>query len=1424
MKVSELISFRRDLLFQGAVQINWFETDRKQSEKAAENFVFHGPDYHGVIKSDSESSETYARVDTANFVHGVLQKICINTPGDPFTLAIAGYGTGKSHLGLTIAEMLDNPEGKISKKIIENIKKVDLRIGERTEESINITNKPFLVIAINGMQDFDLSKEITRQVFVRLKERELNTGPLDDLKPRFKIAQSFITSFFTQLEDEFKKSMGKNCTKEFISENLAKQDEETYMQVSKIYEQKMGTDIRSTGQESLQDFMKVACRTYCGTDKPFRGMLIIFDEFGRYLEFAVQKPYIAGSGTLQQLFEGVQDNSDDVFLLSFIQYELKAYMSRVAPELRDNLNRYVSRYDSVPKVHLSTNLETIIASLLEKKDITSLKKYLDKTFSEEDRDILVERLHKWFPAIKHHGLWINPEMFSKIIIEGCWPLHPSATWFIYQLSSAGKALQQRSAISLLAQALEKYENKEIPDDFWTIPAAALCTEDMVSEFLASESYGQQGALAHAFISIRQKYSHELTTRDVDALKAILLASKIGICVESSKECNGALAMLAGRTITDIERSIRRLASEYNVVEWNETTHQYELVGDALPRKAFDNFIQAKIGQVTLDQRAQLFATQIKQWLGLESCETDFGIKNKITTTEWKYAITCSNVSLLEGHLEYAFRTWLDARDVDDYRGHLIYCYVGQDSDFKKVEEKIPSMLKNAYKKVGIDEMADAPVAIVLLNDEAGTLGDRIAENWVLNYGLQQEEMNKFTNFLMERKSSATQELHDAFKTLEIKKDIYLACHQKVIGDRLRDKLTNLFSIVYKSCIPFLFDGFHTARGNAAKDCQLFTTELFAGNLNQNWIATRKSQQKNRAVSVLHDSWQVLGSDGYIKMRPGNKALLKIIDALDSRIKAENIINLGVIGRELCAPPIGCNLASMGMLLGVFIAPRREKLWFTREDEVVSIESWLSEAFQNNTLSLSVLDETYVKLANIEEIDEWSELLNNWDSEITFQGQMDFLTKAYELKRRVSLPPAYKPRFALLEQRSSEAIQELQGWDKVIDEQSMFLERAYTKKDAGNLSRCGAELVKLYKKMESNSDAWTKEQFEKLEPFIQKSKTATQQYFKEWLQSEVILDPRAWGNFEHTMKRISNNLKALELSDEQKQLEGHVDKVRSDMEQHEKIKLVVDRSKIFLQTHTISHSTRVKELNDTMSEIKALLDTIEKARDIKNVPQLDKEERNLREFRQKCQEQLNTHHERAQQIWNAKLLTISDIEQNMQEILALMTVYDGLENDLNDFRVIRNFMRSVMDHYQKLTSQDLNDQDLQSLYSSYLEEAESIFGEEELPWNINEIYENILSILKEQRSKIATQWLETTIPEDSTILKLSAIDANQLRSKLLNPPAILEATGLRKVEKALKLCEKQLDGLEVDGLLARFQNLSKEAKIKFIEEANKLLQT
>ncbi|NLK00089.1 MAG: hypothetical protein GX318_02475, partial [Clostridia bacterium] len=367
MRLTDIVSFRKDLLFNGAVQVGWCETDPPRAQKAAKYYVFHGPEYHGVAQDDFEVG-SHKLIDTANFTLDILKRITGEIADEPFALAIAGYGTGKSHLGVTLSFLLGAPDSKIAGQILSNVTMADSSIGHQMQNILTGLNQPFLVVTVNGMQDFDLGGEIIRQILLALNQRGLDTGVLEDLRPRFKTAINFTESFFAPLENDFIKHFGQVSSVKDIVEMLQTQDEVAFSKVSTIYEEKMGSPIYAMGKESLHDFIRLTKETYCGTGKPFASIVILFDEFGRYMEFAVQKPHVAGSGALQQLFECVQAYGDGVFFLGFVQYELKAYISRVAPELREDLNRYVTRYETVRKVRLSTNLETLMSNLLEKKN------------------------------------------------------------------------------------------------------------------------------------------------------------------------------------------------------------------------------------------------------------------------------------------------------------------------------------------------------------------------------------------------------------------------------------------------------------------------------------------------------------------------------------------------------------------------------------------------------------------------------------------------------------------------------------------------------------------------------------------------------------------------------------------------------------------------------------------------------------------------------------------------------------------------------------------------------------------------------------------------------------------------------------------------------------------------------------------------
>jgi len=190
-KLQDIVSFRADLLFDGAIDVDWFLHDKDKANLAAESFVFHGPTYHGVSQRDVGTEHGHRIVDSATFVYNILRR-CNGSDDQPFTLAIAGYGTGKSHLAMTLAVLLSEPTGASAERVLANLESADLSIGKNVRQALNELHKPALVVSLNGMGNFDLANEFTRQIMHQLHTNGVDSRALDDLRPRFKMAANLV--------------------------------------------------------------------------------------------------------------------------------------------------------------------------------------------------------------------------------------------------------------------------------------------------------------------------------------------------------------------------------------------------------------------------------------------------------------------------------------------------------------------------------------------------------------------------------------------------------------------------------------------------------------------------------------------------------------------------------------------------------------------------------------------------------------------------------------------------------------------------------------------------------------------------------------------------------------------------------------------------------------------------------------------------------------------------------------------------------------------------------------------------------------------------------------------------------------------------------------------------------------------------------
>ncbi len=1424
LRLQDIVNFQSDRLFQGAVSIDWFLTDIQKRKKAAQSFVFHGPQYHGVTQADVGTTHGHHLQDTATFARAVIRS-CFELEDQPFTLAIAGYGTGKSHLALTLATLLNDPEGDVADSILANLETSDASIGSEVRSLLKEQSKPPLIITLNGMQNFDLTSEIARQVVDQVKLRELDTQPLDELRPRFRQATNIIR--FSN--ESVRKELLDLCDVsdiDLVIDALEKQDEHIYRKIHEYFDSH-GMSIRALGGESVRDVIDIVAREYCGENKPFSRLLILFDEFGRYTEFATTRSQIAGSGVLQDLFEAVQSHPDETSFVGFIQFELNAYVQRIAPEYKNDILRYVTRYQAANRVYLSINLETLIASLIEKQKPDIIDSWFDTDSALQESEELRGNLNAWFPQSYNHRLWIDRQSFHTIIRKGCWPLSPYATWFLFYLAAAGKHLQERSALALLGDVFQRYGNSNVTEDGkWSLTPVDFWSDALEQELINSEETGQQGSITHVYASVNARHGAQLSDETVRVLRAVVLASKMGLTVENREEAIKAIAEFTGLTLKDTFETVDQLQEEHNVLEWDESFKSFDILGDAVPRTHFLTFLRQQVASIYDEEgKAKLFASKASSWCDLlNDIDCDFSEGNKISTREWTYQSETSSLELLIANLKLAADRWKAATGVNEPRGTVIYCYVDQNLD----PDAIASDVRKVLRSLARDYSAPAlPIFVILLCDEEGTLGQALAELSVLEEAITESDRARFGNLIGAHKEKLLQTVQSQIDDMLRQRRYITGLKEELRPSRLSRLGTELFQQIYRKPIPFPFDGFNVVRGNAADTCQQFITELIQGKLDYDGILAKPPRDKNRAIEVLSNTWGVFTKAGKISRRPSLPVVRSIMEKWDKLLQSgQQRILLKDVIEEVCLPPFGGNIASAGLMLGLFIAPRVENLAVVRGEEQYAVSQWVQEGiFKSKHLDLAGFDD--VALVSLGEASsEWEELFDEWEQEESYYGRSQCLTRAKELQQRIPVPPALTYRFVHLEEQGVTAQEELKKMKMEKGESLQKIYQAGDRNNVGDLSWGTAELVKLRNRMKSEGSLWTQHEISDLDPSIETATQTIIQIFPGWLSHQSLTNdaPDAVGNFKHRMIRlIGGNLKELDLAEQFQELEARTTALVRDAETSAEARRLIRDVRSWLSQNSdalrIVRVAEIRGLIDVGKEYSAKLRGMTQRIDM---PEITEVLNLVTDFHNKLRKAESDVTKRFSRLLLSRVPEGEQLDALIEEIDELIRAFEGCQHDLEDLRIIQRVLQTYQHDYLQLQDRRLDWQELDALMEKLQSEAQEAYGDEEIPWEVDETFSNFYKSISKQRKSESLSWIKTIESEILNLDNMSTSEASRLHHKATHPPAILTEQHIERLKKIEKKVETHLESLKIEWLIEKFSELPDLAKKKFMEIVSQLM--
>ncbi|WMJ22918.1 hypothetical protein RBG61_13135 [Paludicola sp. MB14-C6] len=1027
MHIGDIIGFRDDLFFEGAVQIDWFYNQLKAA-KVAESFVFHGSEYFGVSDEQTGSKMT----DTVSFFKTIASKIEDDQRGNPFTLAIAEYGTGKSHLAVALAQVLSGKDymPQTYKKLIENIRRIDV---EATKDIEAIGEKPNLILTINGMRDFNLHYEILRAASRSIKLYGYSDENLKKLNRAHEIAFRFLerniatsTALFEQQAESYQWAEKGQALAERLRKTLS-EDKYAFEIINKVYQEINGHEIRWDEGVSAMSVLETLLTEYCGISGVFNKIVIIFDEFGRYLEYASSADSAqTGDSALQQIFEAVQNADGNIQMINFIQSDIKAYLQRV--DKTRNISRYIGRFDASDKYHLSSNLETVFANLIDRKDKDSFDRYIKvwQNTHESEWVATYEKMDQWLPL---KGLWKDYSLFRQVIVEGIYPMHPLST---YMLTGLSGYLQNRSSLTLVNKFISLLSSYKIDENSGCpiVLPEQLLDGDLYSEMLAAEQEGRQlSRHCIRYDNVLRKSGEKLTENMCKILRSNLVLKLLRFRTTNYEDAKLALSICSGLSITEVEEELVWLENEYAILGFDEHTSSFDFLEDSSGAHDFRTFYRRiKSGQKL--SKAIFDDSNIREIAGiLTNVSTNFSIENKIKSNEWQFTQDLFHIDeISDAYVDSLISDFRNSTAPEKVKGKLIWLYINKDTDIKRLDN-----VQRLSNKIN-----GMPILIFLLNDVENKLYSALLEYDVLSKQISNEDKARFGHHYSDAFMQAENVLRDTFDVLQRERIAVTPDGTKQLSSRLAVSLSEILSNIYPNVVPFDFDGFDSKQPGRAKKafCSILKL-LLSGSINANTIQSSPVEVRNRFEATLFEtgknSWKCVNSN-YQIMPPKNKRVFLIYNFLEEKLKKDQELDCNYIFNKLSMPPFGLNDYIILFIISVFCANLNYCLRVKYKDETYSIMKWKDIVVGDSKISISILKESHFLLVDAGAvIDNYLRLFKQVEN----NDNVNLVTKYYnelnQLAQSDEIPTELEAQYKLCEYRLNEGKKVLSRWNTVIDD-------------------------------------------------------------------------------------------------------------------------------------------------------------------------------------------------------------------------------------------------------------------------------------------------------------------------------------------------------------------------------------------------------
>lgn len=365
------------------------------------------------------------------------------------------YGTGKSHLAIVLARLYrDGTSDDALQPVLKKLKNTWPGKYQKIMQERDETKGKFLLVLLEGDEgSFDSS-------LMRRLDHVLRENELDDLLPEtvFDAAIKRVAEIKEKDKDAFKRldkvvaDYGFQNIKA-LEERLRRKDKDTYSKFMGIHQALFaGAPFVSHAYMQPKEFFEAVSKRLVD-ERGYAGIVVIWDEFGRYMERIVDDPRSAEGQSIQSFADGCCNRSGNkqIHLYLICHRSLQEYVNLATLGRGAGMSKpHQEEWTKIVGRFREFTMHSTDREVFDLIDQVVIKRETDPAWSEflaGARDYFDEWTHQ-ATKLKLFNEFNEKELFRKVTL-GAYPLHPMAAYCL-PLISQRVAQNERTLFTFLS--------------------------------------------------------------------------------------------------------------------------------------------------------------------------------------------------------------------------------------------------------------------------------------------------------------------------------------------------------------------------------------------------------------------------------------------------------------------------------------------------------------------------------------------------------------------------------------------------------------------------------------------------------------------------------------------------------------------------------------------------------------------------------------------------------------------------------------------------------------------------------------------------------------------------------------------------------------------------------------------------------------